>query len=133
MSPATPEPPIPHTTTWRSPRPSGRSFAASAARYPSLSCEPMAATSPSMPPGSAAASEDGSSNVGVAVLMRPPPLGEVAGRASGARWLLGFLDQHDRDVVPDGVPVPALQAHDDLLRLPVLDLAPAVGADQDVQ
>src|SRR5439155_6592431 len=86
-----------------------------------------------MPPGSAAVRDEGSSSVGAAVLMRPWPRGGGAGRASGSRWLLGFLDQHDRDVVPDGVPVPALQAHDDLFLLPVLDVTPAVRADQDLQ
>src|SRR5438876_11750001 len=62
---------------------------------------------------------------------RSDPCGSRAG-------LLGLVDQHDGDrdpaFVADRIDVPALaDARDDLLLLPVLDLATAVRADQDVE
>src|SRR4029450_9157882 len=49
------------------------------------------------------------------------------------RGLLGLVDQHHRDAVAHGVAVPAGPAHEDLGVLLVVELAPVVGAHQDLE
>src|SRR2546423_173402 len=106
MSPATPLPPIPSTTTfsmvWRLGSPS-RSLAASAAsatcsgrpavtsNIPSVSSTPSGAPMPAL----AGWLEGGRDAIGIGLGQQTLMLGVVD--------RLGFVDQHHRNVIPDGV------------------------------